>query len=218
MDWNAILDKEKQKPYFSILMASVAARRQEVNVFPPHEQVFSALSATALDKVKCVILGQDPYHGARQAHGLAFSVPGKERIPPSLRNIFKELAQEYPEYQIPAHGDLSFWADQGVLLLNTVLTVEEGKAHSHARLGWETLTDALMDAINLYTRNTVFMLWGGHAQKKGARLNAQSHCILTAAHPSPLSAYRGFFGCNHFRQANTYLIDKGKVPIDWQTS
>ena len=163
-----------------------------------------------------VILGQDPYHGPNQAHGLAFSVKPPVAPPPSLVNIYKELAQDIPNFQIPHHGYLVDWAKQGVLLLNTVLTVEQGQAHSHANFGWETFTDKVIEQLNLHRENLVFLLWGSHAQKKGQFIDQNRHCVLRAPHPSPLSAHRGFFGCHHFSQANHYLESKGLSPIQWQ--
>ena len=163
-----------------------------------------------------VILGQDPYHGAGQAHGLAFSVRPDVVVPPSLANIYKELADDIAGFRIPQHGYLQHWAEQGVLLLNTVLTVRAGQAHSHAALGWETFTDQVIHQLNRYREHLVFMLWGSHAQKKGAFIDRSRHLVLTAPHPSPLSAYRGFFGCRHFSQANAYLQAHGQSEIDWQ--
>ena len=163
-----------------------------------------------------VILGQDPYHGAGQAHGLSFSVQAGVAPPPSLVNIYKELADDIAGFQIPAHGCLQHWAEQGVLLLNTVLTVRAGQAHSHAALGWETFTDRVIAMLNQEREGLVFLLWGSHAQKKGAFIDRSRHCVLTAPHPSPLSAYRGFFGCKHFSQANAYLQQQGLAAIDWQ--
>jgi len=216
VQWSDFLASEKQKPYFTELMAAVADARRTHAVFPVQNEVFAALSLTPLESVRCVILGQDPYHGPGQAHGLAFSVPEGVKIPPSLRNIYKELHSDIAGFAIPAHGNLTSWAQQGVLLLNTVLTVEQGKAHSHARLGWETFTEAVIAAVNSATEHTVFMLWGGHAQRKGACVDSNRHCVLTAPHPSPLSAHKGFLGCGHFSQANHYLQQHNKTAINWQ--
>lgn len=184
-------------------------------IYPPAADVFNAFKATEFNQVKVVILGQDPYHGAGQAHGLAFSVRPEIDIPPSLVNIYKELADDIPGFRIPRHGCLQHWAEQGVLLLNTVLTVRAGQAHSHAALGWEQFTDRVIAQLNEYREHIVFMLWGSHAQKKGAFIDRR-HLVLSSPHPSPLSAYRGFFGCKHFSQANAYLAAHGTAIIDWQ--
>ena len=185
-------------------------------IYPPAADVFNAFKATEFNQVKVVILGQDPYHGAGQAHGLAFSVRPKIDIPPSLVNIYKELADDIPGFRTPQHGCLQHWAEQGVLLLNTVLTVRAGQAHSHASLGWEQFTDRVITQLNEYREHIVFMLWGSHAQKKGAFIDRRRHLVLSSPHPSPLSAYRGFFGCKHFSQANAYLAAHGTAVIDWQ--
>ena len=215
--WQSLLGPEKEKPYFQALMQHVEAERAAGKViYPPREQVFNALDATPLESVKVVILGQDPYHGPEQAHGLSFSVQPGVKIPPSLKNIYKELAADLDGFRIPEHGYLMPWAEQGVLLLNTVLTVEQGKAHSHAKFGWETFTDAVIDAVNQACEDVVFMPWGSHAQKKGRAVDRDRHLVLEAPHPSPLSAHRGFLGCKHFSQANAYLQAKGKQPINWQ--
>ena len=215
--WQSLLGPEKEKPYFQALMQRVDAERAAGKIiYPPRGQVFNALDATPLESVKVVILGQDPYHGPEQAHGLSFSVQPGVKIPPSLKNIYKELAADMDGFRIPEHGYLMPWAEQGVLLLNTVLTVEQGKAHSHAKFGWETFTDAVIDAVNQACEDVVFMLWGSHAQKKGRAVDRDRHQVLEAPHPSPLSAHRGFLGCKHFSQANAYLQAKGKQPINWQ--
>ncbi len=214
--WHEVLGPEKAKPYFVELMARVDKARAEKTVYPPEQDVFNAFAMTPLDAVKVVILGQDPYHGAGQAHGLSFSVQDGVKIPPSLRNIYKELATDVDGFVIPQHGNLSVWAEQGVLLLNTVLTVEEGNANSHAKFGWETFTDAVIDAVNRHTEGVVFILWGSHAQKKGANIDSQRHLVLTSPHPSPLSARRGFFGCHHFSKANAWLQQHQKAPVNWQ--
>ncbi|MEW9809888.1 MAG: uracil-DNA glycosylase [Candidatus Symbiodolus clandestinus] len=216
LDWQATLGQEKQQPYFQKILARVQAARQAgVTIYPPTEAVFNAFRLTPLALIKVVILGQDPYHGPNQAHGLCFSVPQQIALPPSLVNIYKELAQDIPGFQIPSHGCLHHWASQGVLLLNTVLTVEAGKAHSHAQWGWERFTDKVIEVINHYRQGVVFLLWGSHAQKKGAMIDRQRHHVLTAVHPSPLSAHRGFFGCRHFSKANHCLQAQGVSPIDW---
>ncbi len=215
--WHDALGAEKQQPYFQNILNTVKAERASgQTVYPPAADVFNAFKATEFGQVKVVILGQDPYHGAGQAHGLAFSVRPEVDIPPSLANIYKELATDIEGFHIPNHGYLQHWADQGVLLLNTVLTVRAHQAHSHAALGWEQFTDRVIAQLNEHRRNVVFMLWGSHAQKKGAFIDRSHHLVLSAPHPSPLSAYRGFFGCRHFSQANAYLQQHGLGAVDWQ--
>jgi len=216
LTWHDVLAEEKQKPYFTETLKLVADERAAgVTVYPPQKDVFSAFRLTELGDVKVVILGQDPYHGPKQAHGLAFSVLPGVQVPPSLQNIYKELLQDIPGFQKPDHGFLESWAKQGVMLLNTVLTVEAGKAHSHARFGWETFTDNVIAAINQHREGVVFLLWGSHAQKKGSIIDRQRHHVLQAPHPSPLSAHRGFFGCQHFSKTNAILREAGQEPIDW---
>ncbi|MDJ0024441.1 uracil-DNA glycosylase [Pantoea eucrina] len=216
LTWHDVLADEKEKPYFKETLQAVAQQRAAgVTVYPPQKDVFNAFKLTELGDIKVVILGQDPYHGPNQAHGLAFSVLPGVAIPPSLLNMYKELEQDIEGFQRPQHGFLESWATQGVMLLNTVLTVEAGKAHSHARLGWETFTDTVIDAINTHLEGVVFLLWGSHAQKKGSIIDAQRHHVLKAPHPSPLSAHRGFFGCRHFSQTNALLSQAGETPIDW---
>lgn len=184
-------------------------------IFPPNEQLFAALNATPFENVKVVILGQDPYHGYGQAHGLSFSVPDGVPTPPSLLNIYKELTREYA-IATPTSGNLSAWANQGVLLLNSVLTVENGRPGSHKDKGWEGFTDQVIQQLVNQRQGLVFMLWGAYAQAKGRIINSQHHCVLRAPHPSPLSAYRGFIGCGHFASANRYLQSRGIPPIDWR--
>ncbi|WP_333603450.1 uracil-DNA glycosylase [Pantoea eucrina] len=214
--WHDVLADEKEKPYFKETLQAVAQQRAAgVTVYPPQKDVFNAFKLTELGDIKVVILGQDPYHGQNQAHGLAFSVLPGVAIPPSLLNMYKELEQDIDGFQRPQHGFLESWATQGVMLLNTVLTVEAGKAHSHARLGWETFTDRVIDAINTHREGVVFLLWGSHAQKKDSIIDAQRHHVLKAPHPSPLSAHRGFLGCRHFSQTNALLSKAGETPIDW---
>ncbi|WP_091339519.1 uracil-DNA glycosylase [Alkalimonas amylolytica] len=216
-EWQDVLGAEKHQPYFQHIMQQVQAERAAGQViYPPEKEVFSAFKLTRFADLKVVILGQDPYHGPNQAHGLAFSVRPGVAVPPSLRNMFKELAHEYPDYQIPSHGYLKAWAEQGVLLLNTALTVVANQANSHRDLGWEQFTDKVIAAISTEAQHVVFLLWGSHAIRKASLINRQQHTVLTAPHPSPLSAYRGFFGCNHFLQANEALIARGQQPIDWQ--
>lgn len=215
--WKDVIGKEKQKSYFqNILQQVTQARINGKVIYPPNNEVFSAFKLTEFEQVKVVILGQDPYHAPNQAHGLAFSVKPGIMPPPSLVNIYKELSQDIEGFEKPNHGYLAQWAQQGVLLLNTVLTVEQGQAHSHANLGWETFTDCVIAALNEQRENLVFLLWGSHAQKKGQFIHRQKHCVLTAPHPSPLSAHRGFLGCGHFSKTNQYLIQHGLTPIKWQ--
>ncbi len=215
--WTDLLAEEKQKDYFKQTLSYVANQRTNgITVYPPQKEVFTAFAVTPFEQVKLVIIGQDPYHGPDQAHGLSFSVKPGVKIPPSLKNIYKELAQDIDGFVIPDHGYLLSWAEQGVLLLNTVLTVEAGKAHSHKHLGWEQFTDKVINVLNTYGNNIIFLLWGSHAQKKGNVIDRNKHVVLTAPHPSPLSAHRGFLGCRHFSTANNLLIQQGKQPINWQ--
>jgi uracil-DNA glycosylase len=217
LTWSLLLaDKNQQENLKKILQYIDDKRASGITIYPQDSQIFTALTMTPLKDVKVVILGQDPYHGENQAHGLSFSVPKGIKTPPSLRNIYKELAADIDGFTIPTHGNLSSWAKQGVLLLNTVLTVEQGKAHSHKHLGWEEYTDKIISLINKRLTNVIFLLWGAHAQKKGKTIDTNKHYILTAPHPSPLSAHRGFLGCQHFSKANKFLIANGKEPIDWQ--
>ena len=215
--WADIIDAEKQQPYFVDIMQYVDNRRAAgIEVYPPQQDVFNAFKFTELDRVKVVILGQDPYHGFNQAHGLCFSVQHGVKTPPSLANMYKELAEDMPNFVIPNHGNLQTWAQQGVLLLNTVLTVEQGQAHSHAKIGWEQFTDKILQQLSEHRQGLVFLLWGSHAQRKGQVIDASKHHVLKAPHPSPLSAYRGFFGCKHFSHANQLLREQGLVEINWQ--
>lgn len=217
MSWQQLLGEEKRQPYFVDTLTQVEQARQAGQViYPPQSDVFNAFKLTELDNLKVVLLGQDPYHGPNQAHGLAFSVRHGVRVPPSLQNMYKELALEYPEFVIPAHGCLEDWAKQGVLLLNTVLTVVATEANSHRHLGWEQFTDKVIAQISTHCQGIVFLLWGSHAQKKGRFIDRQRHYVLEAPHPSPLSAHRGFLGCGHFKQANELLVKQGKTPINWQ--
>ena len=213
--WNEILSEEMKKDYYQELLAFVQKRREEVSVFPEEKNVFRALELTPFESVKVVILGQDPYHGFGQAHGLSFSVQKGIPLPPSLRNIYKEL-QEDLGGELPTEGDLSHWAKQGVLLLNTVLTVEEGNAHSHKGMGWERLTNRLIESLNELKHPVIFILWGKPAQDKEKLITNSNHVILKAPHPSPLSAYRGFFGSKPFSRVNDILIQQGQTPIRWK--
>ena len=212
--WNEILSEEMKKDYYQELLAFVQKRREEVSVFPEEKNVFRALELTPFESVKVVILGQDPYHGFGQAHGLSFSVQKGIPLPPSLRNIYKEL-QEDLRGELSTEGDLSHWAKQGVLLLNTVLTVEEGNANSHKGMGWERLTNRLIESLNELNHPVIFILWGKPAQDKEKLITNPSHVILKAPHPSPLSAYRGFFGSKPFSKVNEILIQQGQTPIRW---
>lgn len=215
--WHDVIGVEKQEPYFQQIMSFVEDERQSGKViYPPVHDVFNAFRFTEFSDVNVVIIGQDPYHGPNQAHGLCFSVLPNVKTPPSLVNIYKELANDIPGFTIPNHGYLKSWTDQGVLLLNTVLTVEQGKAHSHAKCGWETFTDKVIAAINEHRDNVIFLLWGAHAQKKGNIIDRNKHHVLMAPHPSPLSAHRGFLGCGHFSKTNQILTDLGRSPINWQ--
>lgn len=216
LTWHDVIGKEKEQPYFLDTLKFVASERASGKIiYPPQKDVFNAFSSTELSDIKVVILGQDPYHGPNQAHGLSFSVLPGIPAPPSLVNMYKELITDIPGFQRPNHGYLQSWAEQGVMLLNTVLTVEGGKAHSHASLGWETFTDRVISAINENCQGIVFLLWGSHAQKKGRIIDRQRHHVLAAPHPSPLSAHRGFLGCKHFSQANSLLVQQGLEPIRW---
>ncbi|KPD02987.1 uracil-DNA glycosylase [Moellerella wisconsensis] len=217
MTWDDIIGREQQQAYFIETLSFVANERQQGKIiYPPAEDVFNAFKYTALNDVNVVILGQDPYHGPDQAHGLSFSVRPGVPAPPSLVNMYKELEKDIAGFTRPTHGYLESWARQGVLLLNTVLTVEKGKAHSHAHLGWETFTDKIINEINQQRNGVIFLLWGSHAQKKGRFIDSHKHHILKAPHPSPLSAYRGFLGCGHFSQTNQILQQQGLNPINWQ--
>ena len=212
--WQEVLQPEFDKPYFENLVGFVKQEYASRTIFPPAGQIFSAFNTCPFIDVKVVILGQDPYHGPGQAHGLCFSVNDGIQFPPSLQNIFKEITADLG-IPAPKTGNLTRWAEQGVLLLNATLTVRASQAGSHQGKGWEEFTDAVIKTISEKAENVVFILWGSYAIKKKALINASKHCILTAPHPSPLSSYRGFFGCKHFSKTNTYLTSKGKTPIEW---
>ena len=212
--WRQVLQPEFDKPYFELLTDFVRHAYRTTQCFPPAGQIFRAFDLCPFDKVRVVIIGQDPYHDVNQAHGLCFSVQDGVSAPPSLVNIYKELQRDLGK-PIPASGNLTNWAEQGVLLLNATLTVEAHKAGSHQGKGWEELTDAAIQALNNQRENIVFMLWGSYAQRKGQYIDRKRHLVLTAVHPSPLSAYRGFIGCGHFSQANNYLLQHGQTPIAW---
>lgn len=212
--WQAILHEQSERPYFSSLLNTLDQEWATQDIFPPQSLIFAALQETPLTRTRVVILGQDPYHKPGQAHGLAFSVNPGVKVPPSLKNIHKELQTDLG-IQPPGHGNLLGWARQGVLLLNSTLTVRKSAAGSHAKLGWQTLTDALIKAVNDMNDGVVFLLWGSNAQNKEMLIDTDRHFVLKSVHPSPLSAYRGFLGCGHFSEANRYLVGQGKQAIDW---
>lgn len=215
-DWLTCLQEEFRKPYYKKLYQFVKDEYNTRVIYPPADDIFNAFHFTPLSEVKVLVLGQDPYHGEHQAHGLCFSVlPDQPELPPSLQNIYKELESDLGCY-IPNNGYLKKWADQGVLMLNTVLTVRAHQAGSHQGKGWEQFTDAIIQAVNAQDRPIVYLLWGRPAQSKIPMLTNPKHLILKAPHPSPLSAYRGFFGCKHFSQTNEFLQQNGIKPIDWQ--
>lgn len=213
--WHQVLQPQFDSAYFEILTNYVRNAYQTSVVYPPAGKIFEAFNRTPFDKVKVVILGQDPYHEPGQAHGLCFSVQPGIQVPPSLVNIYKELSQEYQLDYSQRNGDLSHWADQGVLLLNATLTVQAGMAGSHQGKGWETFTDAAIEALSKHREHIVFLLWGSYARQKGRVIDRTKHLVLEAPHPSPLSVYRGFFGCNHFVKTNQYLQQHGLEPIRW---
>jgi uracil-DNA glycosylase len=214
--WKARVGDYLQRPDMQALSEFLRSElRAGKTIYPPPKKIFAALDATPFDDVKVVIIGQDPYHGPNQAHGLSFSVMPGVAIPPSLDNMLKEIGQDFG-FPRPDHGCLIPWARQGVLLLNSVLTVERGRPESHKGKGWEGFTDAVVDRLNRERENLVFLLWGSYAQAKGKLVDSRRHLILKAPHPSPLSAHRGFFGCGHFSKANTWLVEHGLPAIDWQ--
>jgi uracil-DNA glycosylase len=214
-NWKVRLETEFQQPYMVALRQFLLERKRVgAIIYPPGSLIFNALNSTPFDAVKVVILGQDPYHGPGQAHGLCFSVQEGVTLPPSLLNIFREIREDLG-CAPPASGNLQTWAEQGVLLLNAVLTVERGQAGAHQGKGWERFTDRVVQELNDGREGLVFMLWGSHAMKKGARIDRDRHLVLTAPHPSPLSAHRGFFGCRHFSRANAWLEQRGQEPIRW---
>lgn len=213
-DWHPVLEDAFAMPSFALLKAFLEQERSQYRVFPKGSEIFSAFEHCPFDRVRVVILGQDPYHGPGQAHGLSFSVPPGVRPPPSLQNIFKELHRDLG-ISMPGHGDLRPWAGQGVLLLNTILTVRAEQAGSHQGKGWEAFTDMVITRVSQRRRGVVFMLWGRHAQNKASLIDARAHHILTAPHPSPLSAHQGFIGCGHFGRANELFKAQGQPPINW---
>ena len=214
-EWLEYLKPEFAKPYYKTLYNFVKEEYSTREIFPPSDKIFSALEHTSIKDVKVVIIGQDPYHEPGQAHGMSFSVLPGVKTPPSLQNMYKELNSELGCY-IPNNGYLVKWADQGVLLLNAVLTVRSGAANSHKGKGWEQFTDAVIRAVNAQDRPVVYLLWGSNARAKKALINNPKHLVLETVHPSPLSAYNGFFGCGHFKKANEFLKENGLTPIDWQ--
>ena len=216
-DWDSILNEEIEKKYFKDIMEFIESEYASKTVYPPKNEIFNAFKFTSLSEVKVVILGQDPYHEKGQAHGLAFSTPEGRPIPRSLKNIFKEIEEEYG-YPIPDSGCLEKWAKQGVFLLNTVLTVREGEANSHSNCGWQTFTDNVIKILNDQNQPIVFLIWGKQAERKKELLKNPNHLVLVTSHPSPFSARRGFFGCNHFMLANEYLRKNDMDEIDWKLS
>lgn len=214
-NWDLALEKEFESDYFKQIMEFVDDEYSKKTIYPPYDDIFNAFKLTDIEDVKVVILGQDPYHEEGQAHGLAFSTPEGRPIPRSLMNIFKEINAEY-DYPIPESGCLEGWAKQGVFLLNTVLTVEDGNANSHSKCGWQTFTDNVINLLNERTQPIVFLLWGKQAEKKKEFLTNPNHLVLVTSHPSPFSARRGFLGSNHFKLANEYLKENNKKEIDWR--
>lgn len=215
--WKAVLADEFEKPYMADLKAFLQKEKQEGKViFPPGPLIFNAFNHTPFDDVKVVILGQDPYHGNGQAHGLSFSVQKGVSVPPSLRSIYKELQSDIPGFVLPQHGELTKWADQGVLLLNATLTVRKAEPASHHKKGWEIFTDQAISKLSEQRSGIVFLLWGKNAQAKIPLIDTEKHIVLTAPHPSPYSAHTGFFGCRHFSKTNDILKAQGKSPVDWQ--
>ena len=214
-DWDELLKDEFKKEYYLKLRQTLINEYKTQRIFPGMYDIFNALKYTSYNDVKCVILGQDPYHGEGQAHGLSFSVQKGVAPPPSLVNIFKEIYADVGINNMGKHGDLTKWAQNGVLLLNSVLTVRAGQARSHRNIGWEEFTTDVIKLLNLHEKPIVFMLWGGDAKAKSKFITSKQHCILKSAHPSPLSAYNGFFGCRHFSQANEFLRNNGIDEIDW---
>ncbi|MDX4070092.1 uracil-DNA glycosylase [Aliarcobacter skirrowii] len=215
MTWKDIIENEQQKPYYEKLKEEIDKRYETTTVFPEKQNIFKAFSLTKLDNLKVVILGQDPYHGFGQAQGLAFSTPANIKNPPSMKNILKEIQSDLGKKSICEDGDLTPWAKQGVLLLNTILTVEEAKPKSHHNLGWEVFTDNIIKYISDNCKDTIFILWGSPAISKTKLIDTKKHHILTAPHPSPLSSYRGFFACKHFSQTNNILKSLNKEAIIW---
>ena len=215
-DWDALLGDEFKKEYYLKIRSFLKEEYKTKTVYPDMYDIFNALKYTSYADTKVLLLGQDPYHGPGQAHGLAFSVKRDIPIPPSLKNMYAELKTDIPGFEVPTHGYLKKWADEGVMLLNTSLTVVGGMANSHSSIGWEILTDRIIQVLNEREDPVVFLLWGNNAKKKEKYITNPKHLVLKAAHPSPLSAYNGFFGCKHFSKTNEFLVSNGKKPIDWQ--
>ena len=213
-DWQKLLEDEFNKSYFKLLITKYLEEKSAYEVYPPEELIFNALNSTAFEEVKVVILGQDPYHNPGQAHGLSFSVPEGVRVPPSLKNIYKELHDDL-NLSIPDSGDLQPWAKEGVLLLNSILSVRQNKPASHSKLGWEQFTDRIISVLSSERRGLVFMLWGNFARSKRVLIDHGKHLVLESPHPSPFSAHTGFFGCQHFSKANRYLSNLQKTPVNW---
>lgn len=216
VSWSDSIGSLKKTDYFQAALQQVAKERQKYSIYPPASQVFEAFRLTPFSDIKVVILGQDPYHGQGQAHGLAFSVQQGVAIPPSLYNVYQELKNDIVDFRIPDHGCLLTWAQQGVFLLNTVLTVRAGSPQSHQHVGWQKFTDEVIKIVSQQRPHVVFMLWGTSARSKIALIDQSKHLILQAPHPSPLSAHRGFFGCHHFSLANKFLMQHGVTPVNWQ--
>lgn len=214
--WKAVLSDEFSKPYFAeIKRALIEEKKQGIQIYPPGPLIFNAFQLTPIHQVKVVVLGQDPYHGKGQAHGLSFSVPDGIKAPPSLKNIYKEIKNNYPAFEIPNSGNLTHWSEQGVFLLNAMLTVQASKPASHQKLGWQNFTDAVIQKLSEQREGLIFLLWGKFAQNKSHLIDSAKHHILTAAHPSPYSATYGFYGCKHFLKANTLLEQQKQQPIKW---
>ncbi len=215
-DWLPIFEREASKPYYQKIVAQISLDSANGNIiFPPENQIFEAFKLTSLQNTKVVILGQDPYHGDGEANGICFSVNKGIKVPPSLRNIYKELATDIIHFEIPNHGNIENWAKQGVLLLNTSLTVIKDQANSHNKIGWHQFTNKIIETISNQKEHVVFILWGKNAIEKVQFINPNKHLVLKGVHPSPLSASRGFFGCKHFSKTNEYLVSKNLIPINW---
>ncbi len=214
--WKTALKDQFEQPYFAAIKQFLVDEKAKGKVvYPPGSLIFNAFNTTPFDKVKVVIIGQDPYHNPKEAMGLSFSVPKEVKVPPSLKRIYKEINNDYPDFEIPNHGDLTSWAEQGVLLLNAMLTVEHKRAGSHRKIGWQTFTDAVISSLSKEKEGIIFLLWGNFAKKKGELIDGEKHHILSSPHPSPLAG-SGFFNNQHFKKTNELLEQQGKTPIDWQ--
>lgn len=217
LTWKSLLSQEKNSTYFQNIFNILHQKKKlGIIIYPQKNKIFNAFRFTEFESIKVVIIGQDPYHSPNQAHGFAFSVPNGVKLPPSLKNIYMELQSDIPNFVIPNHGCLLAWAQEGVFLLNSILTVEKGKSGSHAHIGWEQFTNKVIRILSDYQKNLVFLLWGNYAKKKSILIDRKKHCILYAAHPSPMSAKYGFFGCKHFSKANFFLKKFNKKTINWQ--